>query len=64
MSPLPVWLGVAAGVVIGWLLSGTWRGTTKRGYLLALDHVEMTMRSKMNPRTLDETIRKLREDTK
>lgn len=64
MSPVPVWLGILGAVVVGWFLSGTWRGTTRRGYLLALDHVEMMMRSKMNPRTLDETIRKLREETK
>jgi hypothetical protein len=29
------------GIGIGWHLSGIWRGTTKRGYLLALDHVQI-----------------------
>lgn len=43
MSP-SVWAAIAGAMVIGWLLSGTWRGTTRRGYMLALDHVEMMMR--------------------
>lgn len=49
------------GVVLGWLLSGIWRGTTKRGYLLALDHVEELLRPGETAHTALSAIKQLRE---
>jgi len=56
MTEWQVWgcaMGIAAfGIGIGWHLSGIWRGTTKRGYLLALEHVRLeTIRRSGKPLT-------------
>jgi len=64
MSPLIQSLGIALALGIGWHLSGIWRGTTRRGYLLALDHVEeMTSRGPAGT-SVPDALRVLREETR
>ena len=56
------WMATTSLVVLWWIWRS--RGQHRGGYLLALDHVEMMVRSKESPRTLDETIQKLRDETR
>ncbi len=55
-------ISILSAVVTGWGLSGTWRGTTKRGYLLALDHVEEMTSRRLTGRPLPEAIKRLRDE--
>lgn len=61
-------LVMACAAVFGWSLSGMWRGTTRRGYILALNHVEQMTRpartSLSTTYTLDEALQTLREENR
>ncbi len=63
MSPW-IWnvVSILFAVVTGWGLSGVWRGTTQRGYLLALDHVEEMTSRRMTGKPLPEALMTLRKE--
>ena len=61
--PQIAWMTLTSIVVLWWIWRS--RGQHRGGYLLALDHVEeMTRPGQLTTHTLDDALRKLREEAK
>ena len=55
-------ISLASAFATGWGFSGMWRGTTNRGYLLALDHVEQMTSRRLTGKPLADALKALREE--